>query len=320
MRKRLSVFCLSQDRWVSPDYERRRATVASLGSFYRIFKKRKRDGTNLFTCVCSRYNRIFSLSTRKEKKDVENAGNADIVAFLLFLKSEGKARSTLNRKLASIRSFYQFLLRKNIVKEDPTLNIKSPRIPRKKIEYLTIEEVEQLIAQPNSTVKGIRDRALLELLYASGMRVSEIAMADLTDLNLRIGLITCTGEHGKARVIPVGRPAREALESYIYDARKTLIRDREDDGAIFVNYLGKRMSRQGVWKILKDYAEKAKLQSKLSPQILRNSFAVHMIQNGADLKSLQELLGHEDIVATQIFMTVTKNRIMDVYDKTHPRA
>lgn len=256
----------------------------------------------------------------KRNKDVQAAGNADVVAFLLFLKSEDKSGSTINRKLASVRSLYHFLLREKLVTEDPTLNIKSPRISRKKIQYLTIEEVEKLLEQPDSSVKGIRDRALLELLYASGMRVSEIAMANLTDLNLRIGFITCNGDHGKARVIPVGRPARAALENYIYDARKALIRNREDDGAIFVNYAGKRVTRQGVWKILKEYAKKTKLESELSPQILRNSFAVHMIQNGADLKSLQELLGHEDILATQILMTVTKNRIMDVYDKTHPRA
>jgi integrase/recombinase XerD len=204
--------------------------------------------------------------------------------------------------------------------EDPTQNIKSPRLPRKKIEFLSIEEVEKLLAQPDQSPKGIRDRALLELMYASGMRVSEIAMANLADLNLRIGFITCTGEHGKARVIPVGRPARAALESYVYEGRKALLRQKEEVGALFLNYLGDRISRQGVWKIIKEYADQAELGSKLSPQILRNSFAAHMIQNGADIKSLQELLGHEDITATQIFMSVSKNRIMDVYDKTHPRA
>ncbi|NCB41643.1 MAG: tyrosine recombinase [Clostridia bacterium] len=256
----------------------------------------------------------------KKNKDIQTAGNADVVSFLLFLKSEGRSGSTINRKLASVRSLYHFLLSENIIKDDPTLNIKSPRLPRKQIQYLTIEEVERLIDQPDSSPKGIRDRALLELLYASGMRVSEVAMANLTDLNLRIGFITCSGEHGKARVIPVGRPARAALESYIYESRKALIREREDEGAIFVNYMGKRLSRQGVWKILKEYSKAAALEHKLSPQVLRNSFAAHMIQNGADIKSLQELLGHEDIMATQIFMTVTKNRIMDVYDKTHPRA
>jgi len=253
-------------------------------------------------------------------KDIPDATNADVVSYLLNLKAAGRSGATINRKLASIRAFYHFLMQRGEIGEDPTQNIKSPRLPRKKIEFLSIEEVEKLLAQPDQSPKGIRDRALLELMYASGMRVSEIAMANLADLNLRIGFITCTGEHGKARVIPVGRPARAALESYVYEGRKALLRQKEEVGALFLNYLGDRISRQGVWKIIKEYADQADLGSKLSPQILRNSFAAHMIQNGADIKSLQELLGHEDITATQIFMSVSKNRIMDVYDKTHPRA
>lgn len=258
--------------------------------------------------------------TDHKGKDIPDATNADVVSYLLFLKSAGRSGATINRKLASVRAFYRFLMHQGIIGDDPTQNIKSPRLPRKKIEFLTIEEVEKLLAQPDGSPKGIRDRALLELMYASGMRVSEIAMANLSDLNLRIGFITCTGEHGKARVIPVGRPARAALETYVYDGRKALLREKKETGALFLNYLGERISRQGVWKILKEYADQAGLGSKLSPQILRNSFAAHMIQNGADIKSLQELLGHEDITATQIFMSVSKNRIMDVYDKTHPRA
>lgn len=263
---------------------------------------------------------FLSYLSEKKGKDVEEATNADVVAYLLTLKGSGRSGATLNRKLASIRSFYHFLMHKGVIAEDPTLNIKSPRLPRKKVDYLSIQEVEQLLELPDASPKGIRDRALLELMYASGMRVSEIATANLSDLNLRIGFITCSGEHGKARVIPVGRPARAALEVYVYDGRKALLRDRKDPGALFLNYLGEQISRQGVWKILKEYASRVGLEGKLSPQILRNSFAAHMIQNGADLKSLQELLGHEDIAATQIFMSVTKNRIMDVYDKTHPRA
>ncbi|HCU07462.1 MAG TPA: recombinase [Clostridiales bacterium] len=255
-----------------------------------------------------------------KRKDIPEATNADVVSYLLNLKGAGRSGATINRKLASIRAFYHFLMQRGEIGEDPTQNIKSPRLPRKKIEFLSIEEVEKLLEQPDGSPKGIRDRALLELMYASGMRVSEIAMANLADLNLRIGFITCTGEHGKARVIPVGRPARAALEIYVYEGRKALLRQKKEDGALFLNYLGERISRQGVWKIIKEYADQANLGSKLSPQILRNSFAAHMIQNGADIKSLQELLGHEDITATQIFMSVSKNRIMDVYDKTHPRA
>ena len=183
-----------------------------------------------------------------------------------------------------------------------------------------MEEVESLLEQPEDSLKGRRDQALLELLYAAGLRVTEAANANVSDLNLRIGFITCSGEHGKARIVPLGRPSREAIEKYVYDVRPQLLRDKEDDGALFLNTNGSRLTRQGVWKILKEYAQKAGLENRLSPQTLRNSFAVHMVQNGADLKSIQELMGHEDLAATQIYLTVTKNRIKEVYDRTHPRA
>ncbi|MDD3873984.1 MAG: tyrosine-type recombinase/integrase, partial [Methanosarcina sp.] len=202
-----------------------------------------------------------------------------------------------------------------------TENIKSPRIERKEIQYLTVTEIERLLSQPDDSIKGIRDKALLEILYASGMRVSEIAGADLEDINLRIGFILSRGEYGKARIIPLGRPARAALETYFYEGRPKLIREKNRNcQALFVNYNGERLTRQGIWKLIKQYAKGAGLGKKLTPQILRNSFAIHMIQNGADLKSLQELLGHEDISATQVYLSASKNRIKDVYDKTHPRA
>ena len=207
-----------------------------------------------------------------------------------------------------------------IVFGNPTSGIKTPKVERKELEYLTIEEVDKLLDSPSENPRGMRDRAILELLYATGIRVNEVIAANVEDVNLRIGFFTCPGEHGKARIIPIGRPARQALERYIYDARNMIIKDNRSEKSLFVNYYGQRMTRQGLWKVLKEYAEKEKIEHKLTPHILRNSFAVHMIQNGADLKSLQELLGHEDIAATQIYLSVTKNRIKDVYDKTHPRA
>jgi integrase/recombinase XerD len=206
------------------------------------------------------------------------------------------------------------------VTANPTQNIKSPRIERKAIEYLTLEEVDKLLSVPDDSLIGMRDRAMLELLYATGIRVTELIEANLEDINLRMGFITCAGEQSKARIIPIGRPARAALESYIYDARPAIVKEKKDQKSLFVNYTGERITRQGMWKILKEYGRKAGLEEKLTPNVLRNSFAVHMIQNGADLKSLQELMGHEDISATQIYLTVTKNRIKDVYDRTHPRA
>jgi integrase/recombinase XerD len=263
---------------------------------------------------------FFAFLRENNLEDPALVTNTQVVSYLLRLKGDNKSAATVNRKLASVRAYFNFLVEKGVVRLNPTSGIKSPKIERKELEYLTLEEVDRLLAMPDRSIRGVRDRAILELLYATGIRVNEIIAANVEDVNLRIGFFTCPGDTGKARVIPMGRPARKAVEEYIYDARDLLLRERKEESALFVNYFGQRMTRQGLWKILKEYADKAQISNKLTPHTLRNSFAVHMIQNGADLKSLQDLLGHEDISATQIYLSVTKNRIKDVYDKTHPRA
>ena len=252
--------------------------------------------------------------------DLLGVTSTEIIAFLHHLKSLGKSSATVNRKLASLRSFFHYLIHTGMMETDPTENIKSPKIERKTIEYLEMSEIEKLMAVPDDSVRGVRDRAILEVLYATGIRVSELIASNLEDVNMRMGFITCAGEQSHARIVPLGRPARAALENYIYEARDQLLRGKEEEQALFINFYGNRMTRQGLWKILKEYGEKAELSHKLTPHIIRNSFAVHMLQNGADLKSLQELMGHEDISATQIYLSATKSRIKDVYDKSHPRA
>jgi len=261
----------------------------------------------------------FGRFLAEKNTELSKALNSDVVAYLLKLKKDGKSAATTNRKVASLRAFYTFLINQKVVSDNPIKEIKSPRIERKGVEYLSIEEVDKLLSAPNETEKGIRDKAILELMYATGIRVSELVEANVKDINLRMGFITCTGEHGRARIVPMGRPARAAVEQYIYDVRPKFVTEKETD-ALFVNLYGERLTRQGLWKIIKEYAGKAGIENKITPQTLRNSFAVHMVQNGADLKSLQELMGHEDISATQIYLTVSKNRIKDVYDRTHPRA
>lgn len=260
----------------------------------------------------------------KKIESLDKATNTQVVGYLLSLKKEGKSAATVNRKVASLRAFYRFMVEKGYMNENPTLNIKSPKIIRKNLEYLTVEEVDELLSIPDGSLLGIRDKAILELLYATGIKVSEITEANLEDINLRMGFITCKGDPAKARIVPMGRPAKASLEEYVYDARPKLSRKHEEKGkdgeALFVNYAGKRMTRQGLWKIIKGYAKKTGVESNITPQTLRNSFAVHMIQNGADIKSLQELLGHDDLTATQVFLSVTKNRIKEVYDHAHPRA
>ena len=251
--------------------------------------------------------------------DVAEASNADVVAYLMNLKTAGRSRSTVNRKLASIRIYFDFLQREGLVKINPADDIKSPKIERREIEFLSIEEIERLMSLPDDTQKGIRDRAVLELLYATGIRATELIQMKVSDVNLRMGFIKCDGQHSKARIIPMGRLCRKAMEDYMLDVREKMLRGKESQ-VLFVNYMGEPITRQGLWKVLKEYGAAAGLSVSLTPQVIRNSFAVHMLQNGADIKSLQELMGHEDIAATQAYLAVTKNRIKDVYDKAHPRA
>lgn len=252
--------------------------------------------------------------------DVTEISSTEIVAYLHSLKDEGKSASTVNRKVASVRAFFTFLAQSGIIPDNPTINIRAPKIEKKVPEYFSIGEVERLMECPGKSVKGIRDKAILEILYATGIRASELIEIDLEDVNFRMGFITASAANNKARIIPLGRPAREALEEYVFNYRDNLLKEGSEEKALFVNYAGARISRQGLWKTLKEYGEKAGLSCVLTPNTLRNSFAVHMLQNGADLKSLQELMGHEDITATQMYLAATKIRIKDVYDHSHPRA
>lgn len=250
---------------------------------------------------------------------LEEAGSTELLAYLMQLRKENMSKATLNRKLASLRAFYHYLEKKGLIDENPAEGIKSPKVDKKEIEYINMEDIDKLMQMPDGTPKGMRDRAILELLYATGLRASELIEMKEDDLNLRMGFVKCSPQNGKARIIPMGRICRNAIEDYCFSARPVLLKGGESD-YLFVNYAGRPITRQGLWKVLKEYGEAAELPVSLTPQVLRNSFAVHMLQNGADIKSLQELMGHEDISATQAYLAVVKNRIKDVYDKTHPRA
>jgi len=296
-----------------------------MNSYIQQFKSGLEDKKKMAANSISAYVRdvieFEDFLVSRNSNDLIGVSQADIVDYLLMLKSEDKTAATVNRKMASIRAFFRFMSDQNEIQDNPAIDIKVPKISRKEVEYLSIEEIEELLKQPDDSIKGLRDRAILETLYATGLRVSELREANVDDLNLRMGFVNCYGQHGKARIIPLGRPAKAALEEYIYEDRDKILKgENPTEKALFLNYYGKRLTRQAMWKILKEYAKKAGIKKKITPQILRNSFAAHMIQNGADLKSLQELLGHEDPATTQIYLSVTKNKIKDVYDKTHPRA
>lgn len=288
--------------------------------FVAYLQKEKRMSKNTLEAYKRDVLGLIAFLESRGNHNVLETSSTDIVAFLHNLKGMGKSAATVNRKLASLRSFFNYLMKAGLVKENPTAGIKSPKIEHKELEFLSIEEIDKLLDTPDDTLKGRRDKAILEVLYATGIKVSELIDANVDDVNFRMGFITCAQTSSRARIVPLGRPARAALEEYVYDVRDKLIKDNKGEKALFVNYYGKRITRQGLWKMLKEYGEKSGLEHKLTPNIIRNSFAVHMLQNGADLKSLQELMGHEDITATQVYLSATKNRIKDVYDKAHPRA
>ncbi len=239
--------------------------------------------------------------------------------YIKHLEEEGKKASTISRCIASIRSFYQYELRNKKIKKDPTANIQSPKIEKKAPSTLTFKEVTLLLEQPkNVDLKGIRDKAMLEFAYATGMRVTEIISLDIEDVNLEEGYVTCrTGK--KQRNIPLGKLSLKALKDYINNARNILIKD-ESVKALFVNVNGRRLTRQGFWKIIKYYKEQAHINKDITPHILRHSFATHLLQNGADLKAIQTMLGHSDISSTQIYMQFQDDGIKNVYRKAHPRA
>ena len=239
-------------------------------------------------------------------------------SYVLYMERRNFAASSISRSIASIRAFFQFLCQKNGWKENPAEKLKAPKIEKKLPDILTIEEVDLLLRQPKgNTAKGIRDKAMLELLYATGIRVSELISLKINNINLRLGYLTCSGG-GRERVIPFGTTARQALENYLVKSREQLLGEGKSD-FLFLNCSGKSMSRQGFWKVLKGYAASAGIQQDITPHTLRHSFAAHLVQNGADLKSVQEMMGHSDISTTQIYMNMNIHKIRDVYMKAHPR-
>lgn len=243
----------------------------------------------------------------------------DINDYIKELQESGKKASSISRCIASIRSFYQFVLKRKKIKVDPTANIQSPKIEKRVPSVLTSKEVELLLNQPKDIdLKGIRDKAMLEFAYATGMRVTEIISLNIDDVNLEERYVTCkTGS--KERNIPLGTMSLNALKEYVEEARDVLIRN-DDEKALFVNINGGRLTRQGFWKIIKYYKEQAHITKDITPHVLRHSFATHLLQNGADLKSIQTMLGHSDISSTQIYMQFQDDGIKDIYRKAHPRA
>lgn len=257
---------------------------------------------------------------RQTPQKIEHVTRENIISYLHTLKIQGRASSTISRNIATFKAFYQYLFKEGFIAADPTVNVAAPKIRKKIPQILSIKEIEELLRQPNpETLGGLRDRAMLELLYATGTRVSEMISLNLSDINLSMGYIRCNSGTVKNRLVPLGASAIKSIREYMDKGRLRGV-GSDDNEALFINHHGKRLTRQGFWKIIKKYAQQANIQQEITPHTLRHSFAAHLIENGADLHSVQEMLGHADISTTQIYAKLAKSHLKDVYDRTHPRA
>ncbi len=251
--------------------------------------------------------------------DIEKISETSLNSYVLNMERNGMSPATVSRNIASIKAFTIYLIKKGRLHQDPTERMKSPKVEKKPPHTLSLEEVNSLLEQPKlDNIKGIRDKAMLELLYATGIRVSELISLKVDDVNLKNRYIVCCGTKNE-RMVPFGAMAKQALDNYFQNAREKFIKHKEED-ICFMNVSGDPMSRQGFWKIIKVYGKSAGIIHEITPQILRNSFALHMIENGADVASIQELLGHADAATTQIYLGNRTRKIRDVYMEAHPRA
>ena len=288
-----------------------------ISSFLEFIKEDKKLSENTLQSY-KRDIMQFEQYIGENKINYQKITDEEMKKYFDYLQQSGKKTSTISRNVASIRSFYQFLVRNKKVKKDPTEKIQSPKVEKKIPSILTSSEIELLLDQPkNIDLKGIRDKAMLEFAYATGMRVTEIISLNIEDVNLKEGLVVC--KYGaRQRNIPLGSLSLKALADYIENSRPILIKD-ESVKALFVNTNGRRLTRQGFWKIVKYYKDQAHITKDITPHVLRHSFATHLLQNGADLKSIQMMLGHSDI-STQVYMQFQDESIKNIYKHAHPRA
>lgn len=260
------------------------------------------------------------LERTKKATNWNDIVRADIISFLYANRDEGKSTATIARMISALRSFHQFLIREQIVTHDASLHIETPKLERLLPETLSFEEVEKLLQIEGTKPLDLRNKAMVEVLYATGLRVSELVQLHVADVHVTMGFVRCLGKGNKERIIPLGDLAIDAITTYLEKGRPELTKRNKTETALFVNHHGRPLSRQGFWKVLKQLAEKTNLTKKITPHMLRHSFATHLLENGADLRSVQEMLGHADISTTQIYTHITKKRMKDIYKQFHPRA
>ena len=279
----------------------------------------KKTSSNTESSYQRDLNKLAAYMEMQGITEVRRITMTHLQSYILYMEREGFAPATISRNIASIKALFHYLFKKGYITDDVSETLKAPKIEKKMPEILTTDEVNKLLDQPSGkSPKEIRDRAMLELLYATGIRVSELISLKTTDVDFQVGYIICRDAH-KERVIPFGTPAKRALTDYLKNARGELLEDQTSD-VLFTNCSGQPMSRQGFWKIVKYYAKKAGITADITPHTLRHSFAAHLVENGADLRSVQEMLGHSDISTTQIYASMTQNKIREVYVRNFPRG
>ena len=290
-----------------------------IGAYEKYLSKVKKASSNTIASYLRDIRQFADWLHRVEEIDVVDATQLNISNYLSHLEEDGRSGATVSRNLASLKNFYSYVVSTGFLEQTPVTNIRVDRGEKKLPQILTGREIELLLSQPACVdAKGFRDKAMLEVMYATGIRVTELIDLDVDDVNLELGTIKCAGVK-KSRSIPLYPAALKALSAYLTDIRKSMISD-PDEPALFVNVNGTRMSRQGFWKILKHYQGTAHIEKEITPHTLRHSFAVHLLENGADLGSVQELMGHSDISSTQMYTQMINQKLKSVYAKCHPRA
>ncbi len=288
-----------------------------VNQYILYLKKMKKSSENTVQSYSGDLHKFLKFTQEHEIMDFESVTNTDFRSYVMMLENQGFSSSTVSRNVASVRSFFLYLLENQKIHSNPTTGVHPPKVKRRMPETLTVEEVNLLLDQPGGkTIKGIRDKAMLELLYATGLRVSELISLKMENLNLKMGYVTCE-DHDKRRIIPIESAAIGALIRHIEVVRPRICGDSE---YLFTNLKGGEMTRQGFWKLLKTYAKKAGIQKDITPHMIRHSFAAHLVNNGADLVAVQEMLGHSDISTTQIYLKGKESKLRDVYNHAHPRA
>ncbi len=290
-----------------------------IGAFIAYLHNVKNTSGNTEMSYRRDLEKVLHFMASRDIHEVRDVTAQDLADYVKYLEDNKFAAATVSRNIASLKAFYHYMVQEGLVEEDISDKLKAPKIEKKAPEIMTPDEVVRLLDQPSGdSPKEIRDKAMLELLYATGIRVTELITLTLSDVNMQMSFILCR-DRNKERIIPFGAAARTAMERYLNGIREEMLENKKSD-VLFANCSGQPMSRQGFWKLIKHYAKKADIQADITPHTLRHSFAAHLVENGADLRSVQEMLGHSDISTTQIYANLNHNHIREVYAKAHPRG